>query len=409
MTRSSPTDGQPPTTSVLWAGALTLAVAMGIGRFAFTPLLPLMMRDGLIDATVGAELAAANYLGYLVGALSAASLAGQALRLVWVSLLAIALLTAAAGLASGELAWSLLRFGAGLASAWAMVGVSSWSLTELARRGQGALGALVFGGVGGGIILAGLLAWVSAGYGARTLWLQMAAAALLLTLGVFWLTRGLAGRSAPARPSDPFAAAASNGLPAGSWPLVICYGSAGLGYILPATFLPAMARTLIDDPQRFGLAWPLFGLAAWTSAMVSAARGRSRRRSPLRAWALCQLAIGLGAAMPLLSRSGAAIALAALLVGSTFVVVTVIGLEQARALAPAHPAPLLGRMTASFALGQIAGPLMVRALSGFQIGAWGPLELASAGAAMLMLATAVWLWRLGQKPAELSAAAKPRG
>ena len=409
MTRISQTEEPPTTASVVCAGALTLAVAMGIGRFAFTPLLPLMMRDGLIDATVGAELAAANYLGYLAGALSAARLAGQALRLVWASLLAIALLTAAAGLASGELAWSLLRFGAGLASAWAMVGISSWSLSELARRGQGALGALVFGGVGGGIILAGMLAWVSAGAGARTLWLQMAAAALLLTIGVVGLTRGMARRIALASPSDPTTAAAPAGLPAGSWPLVICYGCAGLGYILPATFLPAMARSLIDDPQRFGLAWPLFGLAAWTSAMVSAARGRSRRGSPLRTWALCQLAIGLGAAMPLLSRSGAAIALAALLVGSTFVLVTVIGLEQARALAPGNPAPLLGRMTASFALGQIAGPLLVRALSGLQLGAWGPLELGSASAATLMLATAGWLWRLGQTPAALSAAPIPRG
>ena len=409
MTRISQTEEPPTTASVVCAGALTLAVAMGIGRFAFTPLLPLMMRDGLIDATVGAELAAANYLGYLAGALSAARLAGQALRLVWASLLAIALLTAAAGLASGELAWSLLRFGAGLASAWAMVGISSWSLTELARRGQGALGALVFGGVGGGIILAGMLAWVSAGAGARTLWLQMAAAALLLTIGVVGLTRGMARRIALASPSDPTTAAAPAGLPAGSWPLVICYGCAGLGYILPATFLPAMARSLIDDPQRFGLAWPLFGLAAWTSAMVSAARGRSRRGSPLRTWALCQLAIGLGAAMPLLSQSGAAIALAALLVGSTFVLVTVIGLEQARALAPGNPAPLLGRMTASFALGQIAGPLLVRALSGLQLGAWGPLELGSASAATLMLATAGWLWRLGQTPAALSAAPIPRG
>jgi len=409
MTRTSQTDVQAPTASVVWAGALTLAVAMGIGRFAFTPLLPLMMRDGLIDATVGAELAAANYLGYLAGALSAARLAGQALRLVWASLLAIALLTAAAGLASSELAWSLLRFGAGLASAWAMVGISSWSLSELARRGQGALGALVFGGVGGGIILAGMLAWVSAGAGARTLWLQMATAALLLTLGVVGLTRGMARRTAPAGPTAQAPAAAPAGLPAGSWPLVICYGCAGLGYILPATFLPAMARSLIDDPQRFGLAWPLFGLAAWISAMVSAARGGSRRGSPLRTWALCQFAIGLGAAMPLLSQSGAAIALAALLVGSTFVLVTVIGLEQARALAPDNPVPLLGRMTASFALGQIAGPLMVRALSGLQLGAWGPLELGSASAATLMLATAGWLWRLGQTPAGLSAAPRPRG
>ena len=171
------------------AGALTLAAAMGIGRFAFTPLLPLMMRDGLIDAAGGAELAAANYLGYLVGALSAARLAQQPLRLVRVCLLAIALLTAGAGLASGELSWALLRFGAGVASAWAMVGISSWSLTELARRGRGALGALVFAGVGGGITLAGVMVWLTAAMSARALWLQLASAALVLAAAVLWLLR----------------------------------------------------------------------------------------------------------------------------------------------------------------------------------------------------------------------------
>ena len=112
----------PSTTAVVLAGALTLAAAMGIGRFAFTPLLPLMMQEGLIDATVGAELAAANYLGYLVGALTVARLAGRPLRLVQACLLAITLLTAGAGLARTEAVWVALRFAAGVASAWAMVG-----------------------------------------------------------------------------------------------------------------------------------------------------------------------------------------------------------------------------------------------------------------------------------------------
>ena len=70
----------PPPAPALWrftlTGALALAVAMGIGRFAFTPLLPLMQRDGQLDAASGAWLAAANYLGYLVGALTAARLPG---------------------------------------------------------------------------------------------------------------------------------------------------------------------------------------------------------------------------------------------------------------------------------------------------------------------------------------------
>jgi MFS family permease len=308
----------PSTPAVVLAGALTLAVAMGIGRFAFTPLLPLMMQEGLIDAAVGAELAAVNYLGYLVGALTAARLAGRPLRLVQACLLAIVLLTAGAGLARSEAVWVALRFGAGVASAWAMVGISSWSLTALALRGQGALGALVFGGVGGGIVLAGGLACLPHGGGARALWLQLAAVAAVLgcvVLALLWRApRPMAMAVAAAAPV--VATARSAALPAGSWRLVICYGSFGFGYILPATFLPAMARALVDDPQRFGLAWPLFGLAAWVSTLV-VVRGL-QQWPPLRAGAICQAAVGLGAALPLISQTGAAIAAAALLVGGTF-------------------------------------------------------------------------------------------
>jgi hypothetical protein len=382
----------PATWAVVLAGALTLAVAMGIGRFAFTPLLPLMMRDGLVDAAGGAALAAANYAGYLAGALSAARLVRQPLRLVRACLLAIALLTAAAGLASGAPAWGLLRFGAGVASAWAMVGISSWSLTELARRGQGRLGALVFGGVGAGIALAGWIAWWAPAAGARALWLAMAGAALVLAAGVVWLTRAAPPPASTTMAAGAAPLAARAGLPAGSWRFVLCYGSFGFGYILPATFLPAMARSLVDDPQRFGLAWPAFGLAALASTLV-AVRGL-QQWPPLRAWACCQAAVGLGAALPLLSRSGWAIAAAALLVGGSFVVATLIGLQQARALAPHNPAPLLGRMTAAFAGGQILGPTLVRALSGVHAGSWGAIDITSAIAALLMAVTAAWLWRL---------------
>ncbi len=53
------------------SGVVALAVAMGIGRFAFTPLMPLMLRDGTLTAATGAEWAAANYAGYFLGALTA--------------------------------------------------------------------------------------------------------------------------------------------------------------------------------------------------------------------------------------------------------------------------------------------------------------------------------------------------
>ena len=384
-----------PTWAVVGAAAITLAVAMGIGRFAFTPLLPLMMRDGQLDEAGGATLAAANYLGYLVGALTAGRLAARPLGLVRACLLLIALLTAAVGLGQGLLFWRGLRFGAGVCSAWALVGISSWSLSLLAQRGQAVLGGLVFSGVGAGILLAGLMAWLAADLSARLLWLALGAAALLLALAVQTLLRQVAGPTPAIPPAtadahQPEAAAASR-LPPGSWPLVICYGSFGFGYILPATFLPAMARSLLDDPRSFGLVWPVFGLAAMLSTVLSM-RWITAWRA-LRAWSVCQFAMAAGVALPLLSRSGWAIALAALLVGSTFVLATVIAMQQARALAPLQPARLLGRMTAAFALGQIAGPLLVRALHGVQWGSWGGIEISSAAAAAWLLATALWLWR----------------
>ena len=50
-------------------GMAGLATAMGIGRFAFTPMLPLMQLHDLVSLRQGSYLASANYVGYLLGAL----------------------------------------------------------------------------------------------------------------------------------------------------------------------------------------------------------------------------------------------------------------------------------------------------------------------------------------------------
>ena len=57
-------------------GTLSLAVAMGIGRFAFTPLMPMMLHDQVLDLPSASWLASANYFGYLLGALLCSPRAG---------------------------------------------------------------------------------------------------------------------------------------------------------------------------------------------------------------------------------------------------------------------------------------------------------------------------------------------
>src|SRR5215203_4029161 len=80
---------------IAFAGLLSLAAAMGIGRFAFTPLLPLMAREGQLDLAFAGWVAAANYVGYFVGALTAARLPLGARALAMLALAATAALTAA--------------------------------------------------------------------------------------------------------------------------------------------------------------------------------------------------------------------------------------------------------------------------------------------------------------------------
>lgn len=388
----SPARADPAIRSVVVGGLVALAVAMGIGRFAFTPLMPLMIRDGSLDTATGAEWAAAHYVGYLVGALTASWFSADPRRGLWVGLAGVAGTTLAmAGLGAlpvslpnaNALPGAAMRAAAGVFSAWALVCASGWGLAALARRRAEATGAWIYTGVGFGIALAGILAWLGGRQPADRLWLELGLVATAGTWLVWRLSRG-PSETDPA----PRAAAAPAERRGEHATLVVCYGAFGFGYIVPATFLPAMARALTPDPLVFGLAWPLFGLAAALSvAGVARWLARAPRR---RVWAVAQGIMALGTALPLMAPSLWSVAASALLVGGTFMVATMAGLQLAREAHPDDPTPLLARMTAAFAAGQIAGPLMVRAL--------GPPDgsaLARTGAAatVVLVGTAVWLWR----------------
>jgi MFS family permease len=143
--------------------AVALAVAMGIGRFAFTPLLPLMVRDGSLPQSAGAWPAASNYLGYLVGAMTASRLVFSLPMVMRVSLAGTAVSTAGMGIFDGLAAWIMLRCVAGIFSAWTLIATSAWALQHLARAGRPDLTGMVYSGVGFGIAFAGLFCLASAG------------------------------------------------------------------------------------------------------------------------------------------------------------------------------------------------------------------------------------------------------
>ena len=377
----------PSSRTVAVAGLLALAAAMGVGRFAFTPLLPLMAREGRIDLALGGWMAAANYVGYFAGALTAARLPIGARALAVVALACTALSTAAMAM-PGVPAWLLLRLLAGAASAWVFVATSVWCLGALARAGRADLGGAVYAGVGGGIALTGLYCLFAAAMQMTSaqLWIHLGLLAAVLALPALFVMRRLA-----ATPAGAHAASTAPANAGDTRGLVVCYGLMGFGYILPATFLPALARSVVDDPRLFGLAWPVFGTIAAVSTVLSAAL--MRRASRLQVWAASQLLMGVGVLLPSLWVNGVTIALSALLVGGTFMVITLAGVQEMRARAPEQAARLVGRITAAFALGQIAGPVLSALLLQAPALAQHGLALSLQAGAAGLLASGAWLWR----------------
>lgn len=253
-----------PAVAAVWTGLLGLAVAMGIGRFAFTPLLPLMQQDVGLTLVQGGWLATANYVGYLAGAVMCIMAPPHPARAIQWGLLSIAVSTLGMAPTDNFRVWLTLRFIAGGASAFVLVGVSAWAMPILVHAGKSAWSGRVFSGVGVGICLAGLISLVAGvtAWGSRATWIVLGAIAIVLTLAL-WRRLAADAAQAPLVPRGDHTP-----LPRQAWAAALCYGAFGFGYIVPATFLPALARDAIASPAVFGWVWPVFGAAAAISTRL---------------------------------------------------------------------------------------------------------------------------------------------
>jgi len=373
------TRASPSAATIVLVGLLALAAAMGVGRFAFTPLLPLMQAHDGLSLGQGAWLATANYLGYAAGALACSVRPPAPHAAARGGLVAVAISTAAMGLTASGAAWLVLRFAAGAASACVLVGISAWALAALGARGRGGWSGGVFSGVGVGIALAGvagLIAGMEATAPARV-WLLLGAASAAIA-AIAW--RPLGAAAAPAAPAATSAGAATGRSPGGEARLVAGYGAFGFGYILPATFLPAMAREAIADPAVFGWIWPAFGATA--AASTAAVAIAFRRAAPARLWSASIVVMAAGVLAPVLVPGLAGLLVAATFVGGTFMVATLAGMQEARRRAGAAAPRLMATMTAAFAIGQLAGPIVFAAAAA--AGAGGFFRPSLAGAACLL-------------------------
>ena len=326
-------------------------------------------------------IASANFVGYLAGALAAASprLPGGPRAWLLAALATSAATTGAMAWPDGMVAFLALRFIGGVASAYVLVLASALVLERLNAVGQGHLSAVHFSGVGTGIVLSALLIWAlaSAGMDWRAMWLgggilSLAALAMVAT-------------SVPAAPipsaklvaTEPAAADARLRL------LSLAYGLFGFGYVITATFIVVIVRASPAAAPMEPIFWLVLGLAAVPSVAVWVAVGR--RLGVVRAFAVASVVEAAGVLASVAWPTVTGLFVAAALLGGTFMGLTALGLIAARNLGPDDPRRPMAIVTAAFGLGQIVGPLVagygfditgsfflpsLLATAGLLVGAW---------------------------------------
>ena len=379
-----------------WRAALscmvTLSVAMGLGRFAFTPMLPIMLHEGKLELAAGGLLASLNYLGYFVGAVSCAAIGIKASSMVRGGLLATAALLVGMGLLHNFTSWGILRTAAGVMSAWVFVFASGWGLRRLAETNSPTLAGVIYTGPGIGIAMTGLLGGALGRWGSEAGWIGLGLLALVL-IALIWRVFDDAERAPAGGGSAPPVAAMRTGASAADrsdaiW-LVALYGLAGFGYIITATFLPVIARQALPGSPWPDLFWPLFGLAIIPGALIGARAPThwDNRLLLAGAYALQALGVVLSVAWPTIGG----FALGSLLLGMPFTAITLFAMRDARRLRGNAAAGLIGYATASYGVGQIIGPLFAAPLAqrtgSFQL----PLLVAAAALALgAVLFALVW-------------------
>ncbi|MBI3433679.1 MAG: YbfB/YjiJ family MFS transporter [Proteobacteria bacterium] len=358
---------------------VALAVGLGIGRFAYTPIVPAMIDALGLNASAAGAIASANFLGYLAGAVAAASPRMRGSRRAW--LLAALVVNGAAMVLMGATASLVpqlaLRFANGAASAGILVFASSLVFELPVVGAKRNFTSWYFTGVGFGIIVsaASVALLLRAGAGWELLWLTNGAICVAGLLAVAILIPAV--RRPPAAPALKLVSSAAARPRAH---IVVAYGLFGFGYVITATFLVEIVRRSPDIAALEPWIWIVFGVCALPSIVVWNALGA--RIGVRGAYAVACIVEAIGVAASVLWSSIAGVLLAAIFLGGTFMGITALGLAAARDQTHGDPRRGIALMTAAFGLGQIIGPALAGILADLS-GSFTAPTLAAAAALVL--------------------------
>lgn len=372
---------------VMIAGIFSLLLTLGVARFAYTPLLPLMQQQAGLGVAEAGWLAAINYAGYLSGALLA-MLGGDLVlkdRLYRLGLVVAVASTAMMGLSNDFTVWAISRYLAGLSSAAGMLFGAGLVLNWLIRHGHRSELGIHYSGVGLGVVLCSVaVAWMGDHLDWRGQWLALTAFGGLLAIpALAWLP--VPPRSVGSQGAQTWAD--SPPTPAFLRLFMAAYFCAGIGYVVSTTFIVAIVERLPGLAGQGKWAFLAIGIAAAPASIVW--DFVARRIGDLNALITAALLQIAGILLPLAGGGLATTLAGALLFGGTFVGIVSLVLTMAGRYYPGHPAKMMGKMSLAYGSAQIVGPAVTGWLAtrfgSYQAGLYLAAGIMVLGTALLLL------------------------
>lgn len=340
---------------VLVAGIISLILMLGVARFAYTPLMPLMQYQAGLGISDGGWLASINYMGYLTGAITAASVSQMVIkdRLYRIGLVLAVLSTIGMALSSNIIVWAVMRYLAGLSSAAGLLVGSGLVLNWLIRHGYRSELGLHFSGVGIGIAVVSGAAWLMVdSLDWQQQWLGLGMVSVMLAIPAWlWMPKPDAD-SHQMRTGEPLKDAPPS--PVFLRLMMAAYCCAGVGYVISATFIVAIVNDQSQSANAGNLVFLVLGLGAAPACYLW--DRVARRIGDVPALLAAFLVHAVSILLPAFSHSLISAYISAVLFGATFMGIVSLVLTMAGRFYPTKPAKMMGKMTISYGCAQIIAP-----------------------------------------------------
>jgi len=339
--------------AILLAGILAIVVGLGVARFAFTSLLPSML-DDFLTLTYAGILASLNFAGYLAGAVFSVFIKDINTKVKYfrIGMVLSVLTTFVLATTVDETLWLISRVIAGFGSAMLIIVGTAIVMVKLNFEDKTKAMGIHFSGIGVAIVVSDFISRYVLQRGTWSdAWLVLSLFALIISFySVYILSFD----------KELKQQAIKHKLSMSIFPpyvvlLILAYFTEGVGFVIQGTFLPDIINSLEGLDGYGSLAWFLVGIAGIPSSIIWMRLAHKYGSINIIMVAMSIQLVGI--LIPALSNNMYLNLLSGVLYGGTFIGLVALFMNLGGRLAAKNPVVLMGAMTATYGVGQVAGPL----------------------------------------------------